>query len=202
LIAGNAAFLKKCGIYIPKESADRALRRTENVSMMYVAIDGVLKLSYEIDYTAKPTFEQMIEELAESNTSVAIFSYDPNLNSNFMQAMRKNKADSVRVIKPSRYEENSTLELVDTGAISLDAPEKVVCPLHAAAKISKIRLFTQRMQLIATLLGGIAVLLLSLLGKSDLLGIGQMILYHVFWIAVSIIATHVELSESKLHLFK
>ena len=116
--------------------------------------------------------------------------------------MRQNKSEAVHIIKPSRYEENSTLELVDTGAISLEDPKKIVYPLHAAAKISKLRLFTIRMQLIAILLGGISVLLLSLLGQSDLLGIVQILLYQLFWSAVTLIAIHTELRESKLHLLK
>ena len=136
----------------------------------------------------------------KDKTAVAVRSYDPNLNTPFVQAMRKNKSESVRVIKPGRYEEPSTLELVDTGAISLDDPEKIVCPLHAAARISKLRKLAMRLQLISMLLGGIAVLLLSLLGKSALLGIPQIALYHLIWILVSVIATHTEIRENKLHL--
>ena len=93
-------------------------------------------------------------------------------------------------------------DLIDTGAISLDSPEKTVCALHAAAKIGKARKFNVRMQLIATLLGCGITLLLTLLGDADSLGIPQILFYHLFWMLVSLIATHVEINEGKLHLLK
>ncbi len=200
LLAGDAEFFKKSGIRIPKESSDRALRRTENVKVMYVAIDGVLKLSYEIEYTAKASFEKMAEALSDGNTSVAIRSYDPNLNTAFVEELRHGKGSPVRVIKPGRYEEDSVLDLVDTGAVSLDSPEKTVSALHAAAKIRKTRFFTLRMQLIATLLGCGGSLLLILFGNASLVGILQIAVYHLFWLIVSMIAAHAEITEEKLHL--
>lgn len=202
LLAGDAAFLKKYGIRVPKESADRALRRTENVKVMYVAIDEALKISYEIEYTEKLTFEKMAEALLESNTSVAIRSYDPNLNTAFVQELQKAKSETVRVIKPGRYEDTGVHDLIDTGAFSLDSAEKTVCALHAAAKIEKTRKFTMRMQLIATLLGCGTTLLLAWLGDIDALGIPQILFYHVFWMLISLIATHTEINEEKLHLLK
>ncbi|MBQ8439629.1 MAG: hypothetical protein IJX19_03105 [Clostridia bacterium] len=202
LLAGDAAFFKKYGIRIPKESADRALRRTENVRVMYVAIDGVLKISYEIEYTEKFTFEKTVESLLESHTSVAIRSYDPNLNTAFVQEIRKEKAETIRVIKPGRYEDTSPHDLIDTGAVSLDTPEKTVCALHAAAKIGKTRKLTARLQLIATLLGCGLTLLLAFFGSIGAMGGPQILFYHLFWILVSLIATHVEITEAKLHLLK
>lgn len=201
LLAGDASFLKKNAIRVPKESSDRALRRTVNVRVMYVAIDGTVKLHYEIEYTEKSSFEKTAEALLESNTGVAIRSYDPNLNNAFVQQLRHGKLELIRVIKPGRYEENSALELVDAGALSLDAPEKTVCALHAAAKIGKARGFTTRMQLIATLLGSIGAFLITLFGGGSL-DILHIALYHLFWIAVSLVATHLEITENKLHLFK
>lgn len=201
LLAGDASFLKRYGIRVPKESSDRTMRRTENVSVMYVAIDGTLKLSYEIDYTEKFTFEKTAEALAESKTSVAIHSYDPNLNAAFVQKLCNKKEEPLRVIKPGRYEDECVQELVDTGAVSLDSPEKTLCALQAAAKIGKIQELTVRLQLIASLLGCMGAFLLQLF-EGAFPSTSTMILYHIFWIAVSFAATHIELREDKLHLLK
>ena len=57
VIAGDATFLKKSGIRIPKETADRALRRSKNVGLLYFAVDGILKLTYDIEYALDPNFE-------------------------------------------------------------------------------------------------------------------------------------------------
>jgi hypothetical protein len=201
LLAGDASFLKRYGIRVPKESSDRAMRRTENVSVMYVAIDNILKLSYEIDYTEQITFEKLTAALLESKTAVAIHSYDPNLNTAFVQQIRDGKKEPLRVIKPGRYEEESPLDLVDTGAVSLDAPEKTLCALQVAAKISKIQDLMVRLQLIATILSSIGAFLLIFF-EGAIPGIPAILLYHVFWIAISFAATHIELREDKIHLLK
>lgn len=201
LLAGEASFLKRYGIRVPKESSDRALRRTKNVRVLYVAIDGILKLHYEIEYTEKFSFEKLSEALLESKTKVAIGSYDPNLNTAFLQELNNGKDEAVRVIKPGRYEEDCVLDLVDSGAISLEDPEKTVCPLHAAAKVGKLRSLIFRLQLIATLLGGVATLLLAM-HEGRFPSAAEITLYHLFWIAVSIVATHLEITEEKLHLLK
>ena len=202
LLAGDAAYLKKSGIRIPKESSDRALRRTENVGLMYVAIDGVLKLSYEIEYTPRKSFERVIEALADSNTAVAIRSCDPNLNDSFLQAVRSAKAESVRVIKPGRHEIIGATNPVDTGAVCLEDPEKLMGALHAASGIGRVRRFTQRLQVIASLLGGIGVVALILLGKVGELNLLHVALFALLWPVISLIAAHAEINDEKLHLLK
>ena len=74
ILVGSAEFLRRGGVRVPKESTDKELRRTANVSLMYVAIDGVLKLSYEIEYHTKPTFENLIRDLADTGASIAVWS--------------------------------------------------------------------------------------------------------------------------------
>ena len=201
LLAGDASFLKRYGIRTPKESSDRVMRRTENVSVMYVAVDGVLKLHYEIDYSEKLTLEKMAEALSESKTAIAVRSYDPNINSAFVQKIRDSKKEPLRVIKPGRYESDSTLDLVDTGAVSLDTPEKTLCALQAAAKVSKLQSLTMRLQLIATLLGCLAAFVFKIF-EGEFFGISSILLYHLFWIAVTFAATHIEITEDKIHLLK
>lgn len=200
MLAGSAEFLKKGGIRVPRESTDKALRRTENVALMYVAIDGVLKLSYEIEYRAKPEFENLIRDLADTNSAVAIYSYDPNLSDAFLQKSREENAEPVCAVKPGRFEEDKPLDIVDTGAVALGVRSDIACPLYAATGIGNIRRFGIRMQLISALLGTVAVTVLSILGQSGLFGILSILGYQCFWILVSLFATHSELNREKLHL--
>ena len=200
ILVGSAEFLRRGGVRVPKESTDKELRRTANVSLMYVAIDGVLKLSYEIEYHTKPTFENLIRDLADTGASIAVWSYDPNLSDSFLQKSRAENAEPVRTVKPNRFEEDMPLDIADTGAVALGKDRDIVYPLHAAAGIGMIRRFGLRMQLIATLLGGAAVAILSLLGQSGLFGIAPIAVYQAFWILVTAIATRSELNPEKLHL--
>ena len=137
----------------------------------------------------------------ESKTAVAVRSYDPNLNTAFVQEIRNPKGEAIRVIKPGRYEEDCVLDLVDTGAVSMDGPEKTLCAVYAATKVGKIQGLALRLQLIASLLGGLGVLSLAHM-EGVFPSIAQITLYHLFWIAVSVAATHVEINEEKLRLLK
>lgn len=202
ILAGKEQFLRRNGIKIPKESSDRELRRTPNISLMYVAIDGVLKLSYEIEYTVNSEFEEKIAELSFYDTTVGIHTYDPNLSDEFLAGMRRENDDPVRVIRPGRYEENPHMEVLDTGAVSIGAPENITSVLYTSAGVGSARRFGLRMQLIASLIGCIAVLLLIIFKQDMLLTILSITLYQLFWTLVSLIATHSELNHSTLRLHR
>lgn len=139
VLAGNAAFLARSGVRIPRESTDRQARRSSGVSLMYVAIDGVLKLSYEIEYTASAGFERMARLLAEADTVTAIQTYDPNLCEAFLRSSRGEDAVEIRVIKPSRYEPDGVQSMVDAGAVALGATTDITAPICAASAVSGLR---------------------------------------------------------------
>ncbi len=202
MLIGDAAFLQKGGIRVPRESTDRILRRTANVALLYVAIDGVLKLSYEIEYHTDANFENLIHELAESGTAVAIASYDPNLNETFLLKSRPDSLDEVEVIKPGAFEENKPLDTSDVGALALGKESDIAYPLHAAAAINRLHRFIFRMQLIASLIGGAAITLLSVLGQIHTFPPLAAVAYQLFWMLVTAIAVHSELTADRLHMTK
>ena len=202
MLAGDAEFLMRGGVRVPRESTDKTLRRTLNVSLMYVAIDGVLKLSYEIEYNTKPSFEEMVRDLADSDNAVAIYSYDPNLDEIFLQKSRPDSMDPIRVIKPGRYEEERVLEMADTGAVALRSNTDLAYPLHAAKGIGRIRRFGFRIQLIASILGAALAVTLTLLGKQSFLGTLSIAAYQLLWIVVFMLATHSEINSEKLRFLK
>ena len=200
ILAGKEKFLRRNGIKIPKESSDSELRRASNVSLMYVAIDGVLKLSYEIEYTTRPEFEEKISELSFYDTTVGIHTYDPNLTEEFLNAMRHEENESVRVIRPGRYEEDPHMEVLDTGAVSIGSPENITSILYTATGIGTSRRFGLRIQLIASLIGCVLATLLMIWKQDALLGILPITAYQLFWVLISFIATHSELNRSALRL--
>ena len=200
VLAGSAEFLRHGGVRVPRESTDVALRRTASVSPMYVAIDGVLKLNYEIQYRTDNAFESLIRDLTETGSAVALYSYDPNLTDTFLQSIREELAEPVRVVKPGRFEGDQAIDLADTGAVTLGKHTDLVYPTHAATAIGTVRRFGFRIQLISTLLGAGIAILLVLLGEQNLLSVLTVAGYHGFWLLVSIIATHSEINKEKLHL--
>ncbi len=200
VLFGKEQFLVRNGLKAPKESTDAEARRTPNVALCYFAVDGVLRLSYEIEYAVKSEFEEKIAELAYYQTSVGIHTYDPNVTEEFLDTVREKKEDTVRVIRPGRFEEDEHVDVLDTGAVTLGAPQNVVSVLYTATGVGDSRRFGMRMQTIASIIGMIGVILLTLFGKTAFLGVLPIALYQLIWIVVSLIATHSELNRSSLHL--
>ena len=139
LLAGDASFLTHSGIDVPKESTDRAAIRSRGVSILYVAINGVLKLTYEIAYTMSHSFRDVIALLAQTETTLAVQSYDPNLNDAFLHVGFADGDEVVRVIKPAQFELPTPAEITDTGAVTLDGPLATAYPLRAASLIVQAR---------------------------------------------------------------
>lgn len=175
LLAGNAKFLAKSGVRVPKESSDRTTARSENTALMYVAIDGVLKLTYEIEYEASDSFEAMVALLAEHGTYAAIRTYDPNLNDAFLQQSRAEGAEYVRVIKPSKHESRSPVEISDSGIVALGDQFDVTRALLSASLIQKIRRCGYFIQGAVSLAGAILATVLAFSLEQMLPGIPLML---------------------------
>ena len=200
VIAGDAIFLKKSGIRIPRETADRTLRRADNVGLLYFAVDGVLKLTYEIEYALDPKFEIIADRLADATTSVAIQSYNPNLIEDFLQDLRHADAVPVRVIKPGKYESDAVLEISDTGAVALGGERHIVNPLYAAKKVNKVKRLSFYLQLAASAISFVGTLACVLLSHTSFLTPLVFGLYYLGWIVASAIASFVFINRSTLHL--
>lgn len=202
LLAGSADFLRKSGVEIPEESADKAMRRTPNVSPLYVAVNGELRLRFEIEYECKQEFECLISDLAYSGSAVAIYTYDPSLNEEFLPLCRPRRPDPVSVYKPTRVSEDIPLESVDAGAVALGSHLDLVYPLHAAAGVASARRFAARMQVISAILGTAAAVLLTVFGRYELLSILSIAGYQLFWTLLTALASHAELNPETLRFRK
>ena len=200
VIAGDANFLKKSGIRIPKETADRALRRADNVGLLYFAVDGVLKLTYDIEYTLDSKFEIVAERLADSTTSVAVQSYNPNLTEEFLQDLRHEDAIPVRVIKPGKYESDALLEISDSGAVALGGEGRIVNPLYAAKRVNEVKRISFYLQLAASVVSFIGTLVLMLLSLSSYLTPMVFGLYYLGWTVASAILSFVLVNRHTLYL--
>ena len=200
VIAGDATFLKKSGIRIPKETADRALRRSKNVGLLYFAVDGILKLTYDIEYALDPNFEIVAERLADATTSIAIQSYNPNLTEEFLEDVRHADAIPVRVIKPGKYESEALLEIADSGAIALGGEGRIVNPLYAAKKICAVKRISYYLQLAASAISFVGILVLMLLSLSSYLTPMVLGLYYLGWTVVSAILSFALINRRTLYL--
>lgn len=200
IFLGNADFIRQNGIRLSREAADREASCGASVGVLYFAVNKTLKLSFEIEYETDPSFEELIANLAEGNTAVAITSYNPTLNDAFVQKSREGMLDPVTVIKSRRFDEDKTTELVDTGIVALGPESDVVYPLYALKGISSLRRFGMRIQLISSILGFIGILALTVFNPTAPLGIPAVLIYQAFWTLLFVLSTHAELNEIRLRL--
>ncbi len=197
MLVGTQTFMERNSISVPRESTDQQLLRAENAAPLYVAVDGALKLRYEIEYRANPDFENLVRAFAESGTAVAINSYDPNLSDEFVHACRQDKSNEISVVKIGQSGENELVDLADTGAVALGKAEDILYPIKASRAVTLSKRFGFRMQAIASLIGAASVLLLTLLGARASLSVLHIACYQLLWITVSLIATATELRKAK-----
>ncbi len=202
MIAGSAEFLKKNGIRVPRESSDKALRRTPNIGVMYVAIDGVLKLSYEIEYRETPAFEQIVSDLSDIDVGVAIRSCDPNLNEGFLTLNRPDGAPPIRVLKPSNHEPDTTLKSADTGAVALGDTSDIVCALHAVHGVHRARRFGTALQMTLSVAGMIGATVLSVTPLAVHVTPLTVAAYHLCGILLSLVASRILLNRRTCRIKK
>ena len=187
ILAGDATFLLHSGVDIPRETTDRTVGRSRGVSALYVAVNGTLKLTYEIAYTMNQSFREIIALLLRTNTTLAVQSYDPNLNNAFLHVGFADGDEVVRVIKPAQFETPVTAEITDTGAVTLDGPLATAYPLRAAALIVRSRQSGFRALLTSIFPGALLAFFLAWLLPANLLPFLPLMAvgYRVIWLAVS-----------------
>ncbi len=200
VLLGSSDFLRKSGVRVPKESSDMLLRRAANVSMMYVAIDGMLKLSYELQYKLNRSFEDVVAKLAMDGTAVAVLSYDPNLTDTFLQSTRHGLEDSVYTVRPGRFEAETALEVSDTGAVTLGKRRDIALPIHAAKCIRDTRRRSLWIQFVAMLLGVGLATVLPLIGYASLITPLSVAAYQAVCTAVTYAEMRTSLSAKNLYI--
>lgn len=200
IIAGSADYLQKSNIRIPRDNTGRALRRTKNTATIYIAIDGILKFTYEVEYTEKLSFLSLCDDLALVNTSVAIESYDPSLNDGFMQISRPSAKNPIRVIKPGRYEKDTLLRECDTGAVAVGDKHAIVYPLHAAYCVRESKRFGMRLQWFSLGLGILLSAIFALFPEINILTPLSVAVYHGVFILFFYLVTHLSINRHTLHI--
>ena len=195
ILAGDSTFLLHSDVDIPRESTDRAVGRSRGVSALYVAINGTLKLTYEIAYTMNQSFREIISLLIRANTTLAVQSYDPNLNDSFLHVGFADGDEVVRVIKPAQFEIPATSEITDTGAVTLDGPLATAYPLRAASLIVRARQSGFRALLTSIFPGALLAFFLAWLLPANLIPFLPLMAvgYRLIWLGVSWLISAVSL---------
>ncbi len=198
VLLGSAEFLRRSGIHTPHESTDEETRREAGIGVTYVAIDGLLRLSYEIQYRPDPEFEGTLRLLCTDGVLVAVRSYDPNLTDELLRQLHGDLAELLTALRPGRFEEETVQEVVDTGAVALGRRRDIALPLHAAKCIRKARRRGFHLQLAASIGGAAAAVLLTVFDRTGILTPLTVALYQGLCCTASILSARTALSRAEL----
>lgn len=200
VLFGSADFLRRNGIHVPTESTDAELRRTKSISVMYIAVDNILRLSYDIKYKPDTDFEDTLGMLCSDGTAVAIQSYDPNLTDDFLLESRLEADDPVSVIHPGRFDADTVQEVVDTGAVALGQRRDIALPLHAAKCVSAVRRRGFFFQIAATVIGAVGSVLLAIFDPTAAFTPLAIALYQLAWSGIALIGARFSLNANRLNV--
>lgn len=200
VILGSTEYMKKRNVLIPRESAEQSLRRAKNTAVIHFSVDGVLKFTYEIEYVVKQSFETLIEDLATTDTSVALQSYDPAVNDQFLLNCRENSQIRVRAFKPGRYEGNAPLEEADTGAVAIGHTYNVVYPLYAAKAVKRSKKIGMRLQILSSVIGVLVAGCFAWFPSINILTPLSVAVYHGIFVLISWMLTHRTINRKTLHI--
>jgi hypothetical protein len=190
VLAGTSAFMTKNGIRVPSESAELLVRRHVESCILYLAFEGKLRLGYEIDYRISGRFEQMVTELAQSGTSVAVESCDPNLHEDFLTRSRRVGSIPISVVKPVRFERQTDSLLCDSGIVATRSARDAARATFMCDRLMENDARLARIHLVASVLGAVVALALSLFGLVRMTAGFIAALLQLLWCLPALLLSH------------
>ncbi|MBO5898973.1 MAG: hypothetical protein J6R04_08180, partial [Clostridia bacterium] len=190
ILAGTSAFMVAQGIRVPGESAELLVRRNVESCILYLAFDGKLRLGYEIDYRISGRFEQMVTELAQAGTSVAVESCDPNLHEDFLTRSRRVGSIPISVVKPVRFERQTDSLLCDSGIVATRSARDAARATFTCDRLMENDARLARFHHVTTVLGAVVALALSLFGLVSMTAGFIAALLQLLWCLPALLLSH------------
>ena len=137
----------------------------DNLSAMYVAINGVLAAKFYIKYEIDDEFLRIVRLLNKNGTGVGIRSFDPNLNNELIKKITTFKKRDLRIIKLTSVSEVSkTTPAQDGKIVSKGLSMSLIKAIPVCKKILTARKAIKATKILASL-GGAVLLGLLVFGK-------------------------------------
>ncbi len=155
LLLGSSSFMKKNKIAVPTPDAEMMTRRSDESSILYLAVGGQVRLGYEINYRIHGSFEQMAAQLAKGTTTVAICSADPNITEQFLAASRAKKKTPIRLYKPIRHERRRVLDSEQSGIVSVGKVRSVAAAIRWCEQIVENERWMSKIQAVLMFCGAL-----------------------------------------------
>jgi hypothetical protein len=190
IYVGNLAFMRSRG-YFPKRNPDDEKKiESGQICILYMAIGGELCAKIYMQYTVTQRFEKFAAEMIRNGIRVGIRTLDPNVNEAMIAALRGDRENSIKVIRPTPNELIPIGKHSDSGIVTSKNSHMIFKILEQCFNIKRIHVVQRRFRIGALALGVIISLLLTVLGV-DLRSIPSLylVIYQLLWLLPSLIYT-------------
>lgn len=189
VVVGDTYYLKQHGIAIPRDCEERTISQKRESSIIYLAFDGKVKLGYEFEYKTTRPFEVLLKRLEANNTSVAIYTKDPNINAPFLNRSRSEESVHIGVIKENSPMSDGEPENIDCGLIAIGAESKITIPVIACEQLRKMSSLSLKIRAAIYAFGAVGLGLLCAFGALSVVNSLLIILYQALCAVPIFIAT-------------
>ena len=172
---GQASYFKRYGYVLEEESYG-------NYRIMYVEIGNVIALKLKLVYNIDKDFEKILQNLYKSGMGVVIRTSDPNINLAMVESIIGTGRFPIKVLKyRTEKEMDDVRDRVDAGIVSKSKVRPLLETLYRCDRAGAVMKSGLLLEVVAFVLGIVAVIVMSRLGTLASLGSLFVTLYHIFW---------------------
>lgn len=187
ILAGNLDFIAHYGVYPPTSPRDRQLISEGVVSVIFIVIDGRPAARLYADYRTNEQFEKQLTLLEGGRDAAAIRTSDPGIDEVMISRKRTLPDYELSVIRPGFAREGLPSETVDSGAVALDDPVKLIGVMNECHKLKNKRRHGLLLYFCAFLVSVIVATLTVTLRLTAYAVSGTVALYMLVWALPAVI---------------
>ena len=195
--AGTAEYMIRRGIELPSDAESSRSGLSDSTKVMFAAEDGVIYVQFHIRYAFSEKFARSLPALNSEHVIPLIYTRDPNLSGELMEALT-GSTDAIRIMKKYSLKtgEEKTFKRVSAGVVTSGDKLDAVGIVLRAKKYVKLIKKLSVVSLIAMASGCVLAAVLTILGA---LGISSFVFlgWQALWCLAFCIVSERSFSTNK-----
>ena len=157
---GGSTFMKERGLLPSVDPEDEAIEMEGRMSVMYLAIGGVLAAKMHVEYKPDKEIQSIMASLYKAGMCIGIRTLDPNIDDKMLRSHVDLSKYPVKVLRMDRAEREENEE-IDSGVVSKGKVKDLLKTLTSCRKVLQVIKANTAIKIIAILAGaGLAALIL------------------------------------------
>ncbi len=166
IMFGDSATLAGLDYSIPDDVLDEDQYASEEISIMYMFIDGMLAAKMYVRYLLDPDFEYALSDLEYNGMGLCINTFDPNISDKMVAARLGDYEVPLKVLRYSPTDKiPDVLENVDSGIVSRGSPKFLLRTLNLCEKVHGVRRTNIVLAVLSMLLSAALIFIIAMSGN-------------------------------------